>query len=131
MPEHFKGKTAFSYLFGDNVSGRERERLAALQEAHDPTTQRLLLQAGLKSGWVCAEIGAGEGSVARFMAHTVGPAGKVVAIDINPYFDNVANLPQLHTRRADVVSDGLETGAYDIIHARFVLLHTSDLLRAL
>jgi SAM-dependent methyltransferase len=131
MPEHFKRKTAYSYLFGDNAEDEERERLIALQEAHDSTTERLLLQAGLKPESVCVEIGAGEGSVARFMARTVGRAGKVVALDINPRFKDVASLPQLQTRRADVVSDALESSTYDIIHARFVLLHTSDLFRAL
>ena len=74
---------ALKYLF-DNASEREaRARMAALGAQHNDATFRYVEKSGIKLGWNCLEIGAGDGSVARWMAARVGPAGRVLATDID------------------------------------------------
>jgi len=116
------------YVFERHVAGpeHERDRLALLEAVHDQCTRDLLDRLGIGPRLRCAEIGAGAGSIARYMAHAVGAGGRVVAVDIDPRFLNMPDLPQIEIRRSDVMSDAFEAGAYDLIHARFVLMHLAD-----
>jgi len=80
---------------------------------------------GIALGWSCLEIGAGDGSVARWMAARVGPAGSVLATDIDLRFvlrEGSANPPNMEVRVHDIVSDSLQEGIYDLVHARLVLV---------
>src|SRR5207253_1047892 len=76
-------------------------------------------------GWRCLEVGAGAGSVARWLAGKVGPSGTVVASDLNPRFldDVPANV---EVRQHDVAKDDLEVGAYDLVHSRLLLMHLPE-----
>jgi SAM-dependent methyltransferase len=123
-------RAAHEYVFHGNERDIERRRLRALQEVHDPVTRQLLARVGLGAGKACAEIGAGEGSIARHMAAAVSPGGKAVAIDIDTRFLEAPE-PPLEVRRCDITRDALEPGAYDLIHGRFVLLHVKDVPAAL
>lgn len=100
----------------------ETRRLAILGRVFDPPTQRLLERIGLRSGWRCLEIGAGGGSLARWLAARIAPGGSVLATDIDVRFqtDGVAGL---EVRRHDVTSDPLPDDAFDLVHARGVLQH--------
>ena len=53
----------------------------------------------------------------------VGPAGRVVAVDLDTRF--LEELPEknLDVERRDVVADGLPGDAYDLVHARLLLMH--------
>ena len=51
-------------------------------QEEDP--DRMLASLGIKRGWVVADIGAGVGYHAWRLADIVGPAGKVIAEDIQP-----------------------------------------------
>ena len=67
--------TGTSKVYGDildSSSDRERERLRLLEDSFDPGTFRWLDQLGVGSGWRCLEVGAGGGSVARWLADRVG-----------------------------------------------------------
>jgi ubiquinone/menaquinone biosynthesis C-methylase UbiE len=64
----------------------ERARLTALGQIYDEGTLRLLEDVSVAAGWHCLEVGAGEGSVARWLAERVGPSGDVLAIDLDPRF---------------------------------------------
>ena len=55
------------YLFSHSWE-REGERLTALAAAFDPITRHHLLARGLTGGWRCLEVGAGTGTVARWLA---------------------------------------------------------------
>jgi len=121
---------AHEYVFDANQHDAERNRLIALQGVHDSTTKHLLQRIGLRPGMTCGEIGAGEGSVARYMAAAVGPSGRVEALDINTRFLGAPS-PPLEVRRCDIIRDALEPAAYDLIHGRFVLLHVKDMPAAL
>lgn len=74
------------YVFQASEESRELERLQMLERRFDPGTQRRMLAAGLTTGWHCLEVGAGAGSIVRWLEQRVGPSGKVVALDTNPRF---------------------------------------------
>ena len=50
----------------------------------------------MRPGWRCLEIGAGRGSMATWLAERVGPAGQVVATDIDTRYLERLDLPNLH-----------------------------------
>jgi SAM-dependent methyltransferase len=111
-----------TYVF-DQASETERRRLLELEAWLDPGTIRHLETIGVAPGWHCLEVGAGEGSIARWLCARVGPSGRVVATDLDTRFLDVLEDPGLEVRRHDVVSDPLEEDAYDLIHARLLLEH--------
>src|SRR6516164_7895571 len=78
----------------------ERQRLALLTQFADAITTRRLTELGVGPGWRCLDVGAGDGSVARWLAGRVGPRGRVVATDLNPRFLAGHGLPNLEVRRA-------------------------------
>jgi SAM-dependent methyltransferase len=80
---------------------------------------------GISEGWRCLEVGAGEGSIARWLANRVGPTGIVVATDINTEFLSRIGASNLEIRQHDILKDELEKGHYDLVHFRKVL-HLPD-----
>ena len=74
------------YVFQTSEEPRELVRLQMLERIFDAGTQRRLLATGLTSGWHCLEVGAGAGSIVRWLEQRVGPSGKVVALDTDPRF---------------------------------------------
>jgi SAM-dependent methyltransferase len=119
------------YFAKDSPDTFERERLALLTQLADPSTTQRLGRLGVGPGWRCLEVGAGDGSVARWLATRVGPEGRVVATDLNTRFLAGHGLPNLEVRTHDLMADGLEVGRYDLVHCRFVLMHLPDPLGAL
>src|SRR5579863_4215003 len=101
------------YLF-DNASEPEaRARMTALAAQHNDATFRCMEKCGITLGWNCLEIGAGDGSVARWMAAKVGPAGRVLATDIDLRFvlqDRSANPANMDTSVHDIVTGSLPQG---------------------
>jgi SAM-dependent methyltransferase len=119
------------YLAKDSPDAFERERLSLLTQIADPITTRRLIDLGVGPGWRCLEVGAGEGSVARWLAGRVGPEGCVVATDLNPRFLVGQELPNLEVRRHNILEDDLEASHYDLVHCRTVLMHLPEPSRAL
>ncbi|MEU7467550.1 methyltransferase domain-containing protein [Streptomyces sp. NPDC044984] len=118
--------------FADRAGHREEStRLEKIQESRDRTTRRHLRSLGVSAGWRCLEVGPGAGSIARWMAGRVGPEGHVVAADINPRFLTSETAPNLEVRVHDITTDAFEEAAYDLVHARLVLMHLPDPLAAL
>ncbi len=109
----------------------ELERLGYMQKMCNPITFRRLQTLGLRPGWRCLEVGAGEGTVARWLAQQVGEQGRVVATDVNPRFLRGLDLPQLEVRAHHIVEDELEHGHYDLVHCRAVLGHLAEPGKAL
>lgn len=123
-------QTGSTYSF-DRAWPRESERLRTQCRFLDPGTIRHLGALGIQSGWLCAEIGAGTGSIAAWMAERVKPLGRVVATDVDLRF--LASIEQegLEVRRHDVVSSPLGEGTFDLVHERLLLMHLPDRDRAL
>jgi SAM-dependent methyltransferase len=119
------------YIY-DNAWARARERLTAVEARHDPATIRNLEGLGVEPGWHCLEVGAGAGSIADWLCTRVGPRGHVVAIDIDTRFVERFDHPNLEVRVQDVGQKGaLESGVYDLVHARLVLEHVPARVDAL
>lgn len=119
------------YLPGEMDQTFERERLELLSEIANPITFPRLEILGVDENWQCLEVGAGDGSVARWLADRVGPSGRVVATDIDTRFLEDLHLPTVEVRQHDIVNDDLETERYDLVHCRAVLMHLGQYQRAL
>ncbi len=104
----------------------ESERLLHLQEALDPLTTRRLARVGVGPGWRCLEVGAGRGSIARWLADAVAPRGHVVATDIDSRLLDHLNTRHVEVREHDIAVDPLEQDHYDLVHCRLVLMHLAD-----
>jgi protein-L-isoaspartate O-methyltransferase len=70
------------YVAANADAAFERERLRLLGQLMNPMTTGRLHRLGVARGWRCLEVGAGDGSVAGWLARRVGPTGRVVATDI-------------------------------------------------
>jgi SAM-dependent methyltransferase len=114
-----------TYLL-DNADKEAPGRFAALSALLDPGTIRHLEDRGVAPGWHCLEVGGGSGSIATWLAHRVGPTGHVLATDIDPRFLESLNLPNLEVRRHDIATDPLPEAAFDLVHARLVLMHLPE-----
>jgi SAM-dependent methyltransferase len=104
----------------------ELNRLREMETLSDPSTTRHLAGLGVGEGWRCLEVGAGGGSITRWLSEQVGLGGQVIAVDIDLRFLHDLTLPNVEVRRVDIVNDDLEVGAFDLIHSRFVLCHLGD-----
>jgi SAM-dependent methyltransferase len=116
------GCAAFAVTkYGFNPSWRnEQRRLALIERCWDPATTERLAAAGVGPGWNYLEVGAGNGSIARWLRDRVGAGGKVVAFDLDRFF---ADEPGIEVRQGDILSDHLERDAYDLVHCRALLHH--------
>lgn len=114
------------YWAQDVARDFESERLLNLQAALDPLTKRRLEHVGVGPGWSCLEVGAGRGSIARWMSECVAPRGHVVATDIDLRLLEHIEGPYIEVRRHDITLDALEEDTFDLVHCRLVLMHLSD-----
>jgi SAM-dependent methyltransferase len=110
----------------DNRATEAGARFQALAELFDPSTFRHLSDVGLAEGWRCWEVGAGGPSVVRWLAGRVGPRGRVLATDIDVSWAREAAGASVEVRRHDVARDPAPEQAFDLVHARLVLVHVPD-----
>lgn len=125
-----------NYMFATGEVAAPRLRL--LEKIYGPTTRMFLCEAGLKPGLQVAEIGCGIGYTACQMATTVGPTGRVVAIDIsrdqlslakaNARQAGVANIEFVEAGATDTT---LPTGSMDLVYCRMLLSHIRQSVEAL
>jgi SAM-dependent methyltransferase len=108
-----------------------KQRLDVLAAVMQPLTAALLRRAGVSAGSRCLDVGCGGGHVSRELARIVGPAGRVLGIDLDAEAIALA--------RADAEADGLQNlvfrvgdaarldrGPHDVAYARFLLSHVAD-----
>jgi len=114
------------YVLSQTADAAERERLSLLEQTADPLSRRRLAALGIQPGWRCLEVGAGHGSIARWLAEQVGPQGRVVATDLNLRFLTEIELPNVEVRQHDICTDPLEPSTYDLAHCRAVLMHLPE-----
>jgi len=111
----------------------DRLRLERLNKLYNPLSQYFLLQNGLKAGMTVLEVGCGAGDMACWLAKTVGPEGKVVAIDSSSEqialckekakaqgYNNIQFLC-MDVREVDTLSD-----RFDMTYGRWVIYFTPD-----
>ncbi len=112
--------TAYAFAGAPSVDAQ----LAALTAALDPYTCASLTDAGVGPGWQVLDAGAGSGTIAAWLADTVGPSGHVTATDLDisrlPAHDRITPLQH------DITADPMPDTLFDLIHARLVLIHLPD-----
>ncbi len=113
------------YIFA-NSAAQAPSRFSALAEIFDPGTIRHLTDLGVETGWHCLEVGAGGGSVARWLAARVGEDGRVVATDVDTRWLETVRALNITVDRHDIGQDPLPEAAFDLVHARLVLQHVRD-----
>ena len=106
-----------------NADPDEECRLTLLESLSDPGTIQRLSNLGVGPGWRCLEVGAGHGSIAKWLREKVGITGSVVAIDIDTRFLDGIAADNLQVLKLDVVDEPLPSGGFDLIHSRAVLTH--------
>ena len=114
-----------------NDAPEAMDRFTAFSLLFDPSTVRHLDAVGLAAGWRCWEVGAGGTSVVAHLAERVGPAGHVLATDINVAWATGVAAPQVEIVEHDVATDPVPGGPFDLVHARLVLVHVQERDRAL
>lgn len=119
------------YVFANTQEEQEWQRLTAIEQEFDPGTRRILEVLGMSDGWSCLEVGPGAGSIVRYMCDRVGVQGHVVAVDINPRFVENIKASNLEVRRADITATALPAESFDLIHARYVVIHIKEYEKAL
>ncbi|WP_432043969.1 class I SAM-dependent methyltransferase [Streptomyces cadmiisoli] len=102
----------------------ERERLDLLAQTWDPATTAHLRTLPLAEARSILEIGPGVGSIADLLAESA-PHAEVTALDRDTTLLRLRN-PRVRPLQADITDAGLELGAFDLIHARCVLMHLRD-----
>jgi SAM-dependent methyltransferase len=110
----------------DNRAEAAGRRFDALSALFNPSTFRHISDLGIAAGWRCWEVGAGGSAVVRWLAERVGPAGRVLATDIDVSWAREAAGPTVEVRRHDVGRDAPPPEAFDLVHARLVLIHVVD-----
>ena len=104
------------------------ERLRLLNRVKWPTTQPLLVAAGLRAGMSCLDVGCGGGDVTLKMAATVGAEGRVSGVDRDREILRLAESEADRqgfsaTFRRQEAEDLNEESAYDLVFSRYLLSH--------
>ena len=124
---------ATSYFAADFARDAERSRLSILERTLDPITIGHLERLAFAGGQLprrCLEMGAGGGSIARWLGERVGPGATVVAADLDTHY-LVGLPPAVEVRQVDLTTDTLEPLHFDLVHCRLLLLHLADPMAAL
>lgn len=119
-----------SYIL-DNAGREAAARFPALAASFDRDTIRRLEQFDIGAGSRCLEVGGGGGSIAEWLASRAGPTGRVMVTDLDTRFLESLHLPNTDVLRHDIAADPLPPDAFDVVHARLVLVHVRERERAL
>jgi SAM-dependent methyltransferase len=100
----------------------------------EPITASVLDRAGLSVGMSCLDVGSGPGEVMRLMADRVGPAGRVVGLDVDGRLgrEAAAVLASRGYTQCTFIEGDLQTvefagrELFDFVFARIVLQHLDD-----
>jgi SAM-dependent methyltransferase len=115
------------YVIHGGVAGSKRMETVA--RAYWPTTLSLLQRAGIREGLHCLDLGCGAGEVSFQIAVLVGPAGRVVGMDMDSVKLGIARkraaregAGNLDFRQGNVL-EWVGESVYDLIYVRFLLTH--------
>jgi len=120
------------YLHG--TASHEQQRLSKL---NDILNDASLAELRLRGGERILDVGCGLAQFTRAMARAAGPKGRVVGVERSPEQIVEAERQAATAREVDLVelrqggaealplADG-EWGAFDVVHARFLLEHVPD-----
>ncbi|HVB04984.1 MAG TPA: class I SAM-dependent methyltransferase [Acidimicrobiales bacterium] len=109
-----------SYVFGS----AQNDRIRAAEEYFDDGSKRVLSSIPFDRQGTSLEVGAGGGSIARWLSEAAEGDGRVIAtdIDVTPLAGG-APPDRMEVRIHNIVDDDLEPEPFDLIHARLLLEH--------
>ncbi len=113
------------YIFDNTNEEREFQRLQLVEAANDPTTISLLEETGIQPGWQCLELGAGAGSILRWLGNRVGPTGLAVGVDKKTRYLHHDDSPHVQIHQGSFLDVPLEQ-SFDLLHSRYVLIHNQE-----
>lgn len=119
------------YIFESAKQEAEFERLQLIEDAFDEQTKQIIQNLGIEPGWKCLELGTGAGSILKWMSDLVGSEGRVVGIDKNIKFIEAIAAEQINKIAGDILDVELEIDDFDLIHARYVLIHIKQSARVI
>jgi SAM-dependent methyltransferase len=108
---------------------KEKRRLLTQHQLWSEESHALWQRAGISQGQVVLDLGCGPGHTTLDLAECVGPAGRVVAVDID-----ARSLKDLEARRnghnieiliGDVRELALPPASLDVVHARWLFTYLS------
>lgn len=107
------------------------DRLRVLGRATWAGTERALRRAGIRAGMHCLDFGCGAGDVSVALAKVVGPAGRVVGIDMDEAaLERARALAREQGVAVEFVAGRCEeaawSGEFDLSYSRFLLSHLTD-----
>ncbi|MFJ8013713.1 class I SAM-dependent methyltransferase [Streptomyces sp. NPDC096339] len=105
-----------------HVNPLELARLRAITTAFDPDTEQRLAALRVPQDGRCLEVGAGTGTTAVWLAARCS-RGRVTATDLDLTLMPRDRPDNLDVVRHDVTVDEFPEHSFDLIHARFVLMH--------
>lgn len=111
----------------------DKSRLDLIHAVYGPISEQALGAARISHASRAADIGCGTGTVSRWMAEHMGPAGKVDGLDIAPEQIEVAKSTPARPGEATITyavgsayEPGLPEGAFDLVFCRLVLCHLKE-----
>ncbi|WP_020500437.1 class I SAM-dependent methyltransferase [Sciscionella marina] len=107
------------YVLGDDAE-LAADHVRYLAELLDPQSTACLEATGLRPGMRCLDVGAGGGSISRWLA---GYGADVLAVDVDT--THLAESPGVEVLRHDITDGVPGRGKFDLIHVRLVLMHLS------
>jgi SAM-dependent methyltransferase len=123
--------TAAGYVLGS--SDPERQRLVRQAGVFAAEASWLLDQAGVKPGWRAVDVGCGPIGIMDLLCDRVGATGETVGVDSEARMIAMArdvavelNLANLTLVQAEATGTGLERAAFDLAHARLLLVNVPD-----
>ncbi|MFE4176488.1 class I SAM-dependent methyltransferase [Streptomyces sp. NPDC056909] len=109
-------------MFSHGISS-ERRRLGLLESLLDGATRSRITALGLKPGDEVLEVGGGGGSVARWLA---GQGARVTVTDLDTRFLEELTDHGVRVLRHDLYTEDFPPGSFDLVHARYVVMHLPD-----
>jgi SAM-dependent methyltransferase len=110
-------------------SSGESARLQRQAEELAPDSEALLDRLGLRPGDNALDLGCGPRGVIDLLAQRVSPGGRVVGLDADPTHVAMASeyvagegFNDVEVVRGDARHTGLQTGSFDLVHARTLLV---------
>ena len=118
------------YVLRHDLKG-EGKRLALMSELLDPMHRRYIQSLGVvKPDARTLEVGCGNGSISAWLARQIAPEGEAVAVDLDLSLVNV-HVPNLKLLKADITAGPVDPGSFDLVTARAVLHHVTDVEKAI
>jgi SAM-dependent methyltransferase len=121
------GANRMSNMYSGNYPIERRageiERLRTQSKALAPDAIAMLDRFGLMHGWTCLDIGCGPGGITDLLSARVGPAGRVIGLDMDAEFLKHARQSapdNVEFRLGDAYGSDLPSGSFDLVHMRFV-----------